>query len=202
MRITVTASRGRPPNPAMSHARVRTATRDRVGTPFASDVRPWLLSQAGGPRTLPRGTDWRNPLSRVFCQCHAQTHPAVASSVSWTDRAGSPAGPGPRSPQTAGHLEPGTNLSPVTGSILLRVSRSMTESNGTFRKNTLRGENSTTVSWRGPRAGLWALETRASIFPARGWSLRSDLSGAPGTKLSKVTRERCRQRPPCHGSLG
>lgn len=47
----------------------------------------------------------------------------------------------PRKPADGPPLEPGTNLSPVTGSILLRVSRSRMESNGTFRKNTLRRKN-------------------------------------------------------------
>lgn len=49
--------------------------------------------------------------------------------------------PGPRSSLMANYLESPTNLSPVTGSVLLRVSLSMIESNGTFRKNTLREKN-------------------------------------------------------------
>lgn len=58
--------------------------------------------------------------------------------VSLTERGGSQ---GPGSPQVATLREPCTDLSPVTGSVLLRVSRSMMESNGTFRKNTLQGKN-------------------------------------------------------------
>lgn len=73
-------------------------------------------------------------------QGHPWSSPPVAS-ASQAERGGSPAGPGPGSPPTARHWEPGTNLSPVTGSILLRVSRSRMESNGTFRKNTLRRKN-------------------------------------------------------------
>lgn len=135
------------PSPATSHAGVRTAPRDRVGRNSR------LLFQAEGPQALPRGTDGRNPLSRAFCPCHPQTQPAGI--IGQLDEQGRlPSRPEPGSPQPAAGREPGTNLSPVTGSILLRVSRSMTESNGTFRKNTLWGENSTTVSQRGPRPGL------------------------------------------------
>lgn len=66
--------------------------------------------------------------------------PFLASPVSQEGRGGPQWGLAP-SPQVANPREPGTNLSPVTGSVLLRVSRSMTESNGTFRKNTLQGRN-------------------------------------------------------------
>lgn len=48
--------------------------------------------------------------------------------------------PGPQQLSMTSHQEALTNLSPVTGSILLSVSRSRMESNGTFRKNTLERE--------------------------------------------------------------
>lgn len=138
---------------------------DRVGEHSANFCRAldinFLATRPGrGSTDAARGAGWMNPLSRVSVsshQWHPWSHPAVAS-VSQTERGGSLAGPGSWRPQMASHREPGTNLSPVMGSVLLRVSRSRTESNGTFRKKTLQGKNQPTVS-------PWSAHSQPTVSP-------------------------------------
>lgn len=77
------------------------------------------------------------------------------------------------SPRRATHCRAGTDLSPVTGSVLLRLSRSMTESNGTFRKNTLQGEEAPcllegTAGWTRGQGGLQSLSGPDSGLGASG----------------------------------
>lgn len=104
------------------------------------------------------------------------------------------------SPQrAAAYCRAGTNLSPVTGSVLLRLSRSMTESNGTFRKNTLRGEEAPcllegTAGWTRGQGGLQPPRVgRASVALTQGLGHQA-LAGHQG-KI-QVGSPRCGSSPP------
>ena len=101
------------------------------------------------------------------------------------------------SPRRATHCRAGTDLSPVMGSVLLRLSRSMTESNGTFRKNTLQGEEAPcllggTAGWTRGQGGLQPQSGQSLSgpdsglgAPGSGWSPEKDAGGvSPVRKLS------------------
>lgn len=145
-----------------------------------------LFQEKRGRQEAQRSYSWGNPLSRVFCQSSLAS--SLETSVSYVGRGGPWRG-----------VEPGTNLSPVTGSVLLRVSRSMMESNGTFRKNTLRGRTSTMVSWREPQAAL--VRDQGGQQPPGVGGASVAITQARGIRLWTVTWERCRRGLPAEEAL-
>ena len=130
------APAGATPSQAGARAAARTVQADLATTVEARTFVSWFLVQAKRvdrrcPAELAGGTP--------FLDSSVSSHQAVPGAAqlrhhrSATWRKEVPRGAWPR--------EPGTDLSPVTGSVLLRVSRSMIESSGTFRKNTLWGQD-------------------------------------------------------------
>lgn len=92
------------------------------------------------------------PLSVVASTTLKQAH----NSTACLDEEVALGGPGHQQTSMTSHQEALTNLSPVTGSVLLSVSRSRMESNGTFRKNTLERDHSSQLSVAGPGKALTA----------------------------------------------
>ena len=190
---------------AISHAGVRAEPRTEPANISTTAVEPrtlifLLLFQEKSADRKRRGASWGNPLSRVFCQSSLassleQPRPGIGQ---LHGERGSLVGRGPWSPQRAAHWEPGTNLSPVTGSVLLRVSRSMMESNGTFRKNTLRGRSSTTVSRREPQAGL--VRDQGGHQPPRAAGASVAITQGSGYQALDGHQGKMQAGPPCRGS--
>lgn len=128
----------------------------RTGGPCTGRSRGCRQGGAGGPRDLRCGA--RTLVSWFLVQARPVDRRCPGERVGGTPFPESVSSPGRGTGQPPGERRsegglapgPGTDLSPVTGSVLLRVSRSMTESSGTFRKNTLWRQNRRMVSWEPP----------------------------------------------------